>query len=346
MNDSFVRKKRRQKQRRYFFRRLPLAALLSLIGFAVGFLATAIALQDLTALFSAEHLPKALQNGGVIFAVALVGAIVFLILRIGSDRIRFPEDVILLFEDDVPLLATLPGIGKAGEIGDCTVPTEAMREASRMFDVNVSYALRDSIAGRVIGIGMPDDVPDAVLLSVRLASALAADGKKVALVDCDLRTSPLAAALSCEEELGISEYLFGKGTQINVHKQLLPDVSVILGGMPAENPIPLLRSEKCGALFAALAARFDFVLVNLPPILPTSDAISLAGTLSGTVAAAREGRTRGEDLFESARRILSTGSRFLGVLFEKRDPTPRDIPVESLFSEDVRDDVPEGGEEI
>lgn len=346
MNDTYTKRQKSAKRFSLLLRTLPLLLGIAVLAGAVVFVLAGIVLSgNPFGAFEKESFKTALQWG---LTAAILGLMVGILVRccqLVSDRIRFSEDVSLLFDDEVPVLAVFPGV-KKGTAEEETTPTAASLEASRLLDVNLSYAAREVPAdcGKRIGFGYPAQTKDPSLLLLRIAEAFASDGKKVAVVDGDLHTSPVGARFGFSDNGGVCEYLRGKDTKINIHKHLLPGVGVILAGSPVENPAPLYQSEKFPALLAALAARYDWVLVHLPPVGEVPDAPAIAELLDATILLCEEGTTRTPHLFEAARRLWNVDGKLAGIVLGQRRPQKNDEFRPGYFEED--EPVPEGGEEI
>lgn len=177
-----------------------------------------------------------------------------------------------------------------------------------------------------------------------LAVALAEAGMRVALVEGDLRRPSIATAMGVEGAAGLTDVLTGRAELSDV---LQPwgssDVSILAGGPLPPNPSELLSSTQMTSLLSQLRDRFDFVILDSPPLLPVTDAALLARISDGALVVVRYGRTRREHLERCLHSLTSIGARVLGSVvnmapvrsgsaygygygYERRAPVPVSVP--------------------
>lgn len=129
-------------------------------------------------------------------------------------------------------------------------------------------------------------------VSANLAQTLAFSGKKVALLDMDLRNQRISSLFKLENEKGISDYLVGQASYENLAKKVGQNsLSVLPAGSKAINSSELLTSTKLDKLFSALEDDFDYILVDTPPINMVSDAQTLNHFCDKTLLIVRHGFT-------------------------------------------------------
>jgi non-specific protein-tyrosine kinase len=121
------------------------------------------------------------------------------------------------------------------------------------------------------------------------------------------------------------------------------DVSILAGGPLPPNPSELLSSTQMTSLLSQLRDRFDFVILDSPPLLPVTDAALLARISDGALVVVRYGRTRREHLERCLHSLTSIGARVLGSVvnmapvrsgsaygygygYERRAPVPVSVP--------------------
>jgi capsular exopolysaccharide synthesis family protein len=147
----------------------------------------------------------------------------------------------------------------------------------------------------VVTSAVPGDGKTTV--STNLALAIARSGRRVLLIDADLRGGRIARALSLGRTPGLSEVLGGslQGAQA---AQELPTLSegqgalhVITTGAPTSAPARLLASSRTGELIAWARSTYDMVIIDTPPVTSIADATILAPLSDGVVLVARSGVT-------------------------------------------------------
>jgi capsular exopolysaccharide synthesis family protein len=125
-----------------------------------------------------------------------------------------------------------------------------------------------------------------------LALSLALSGKKVVLLDMDLRNPKTSSVFGLEEDKGIAEYLQGRLSADRLIKSSSTNnLFLIPAGGPCENPTELLIGGNLDELFAYLETRFDYILVDTSPIDPVTDAYVLSEYCDRTLFVIRHAYT-------------------------------------------------------
>lgn len=156
---------------------------------------------------------------------------------------------------------------------------------------------------------------------VQIAQNLAQRGRRVVLVDADLRRSFLIKKHNIKtggEWIGLAHYLAGYNELEDVVYQTnLKGVYFLPVGRDVANPVPMLDSSDFSNLLNALSERFDLVLVDAPPIGLVIDAAEIAQFCDGCVFVVEYGKTRRRDLQEAKRQMNSAGCTILGCIINK-----------------------------
>jgi succinoglycan biosynthesis transport protein ExoP len=151
--------------------------------------------------------------------------------------------------------------------------------------------------------------------SLNLACTLGESGAHVLLVDADLRHPRCHAPLGVANDRGLSSLLRGEHAFEDVVQQLdAPRVAFLPAGPPAPNPAELVGSARMQAFLNGVRERYDFVVVDTPPVLPVTDAVVLARVADGAILTVRGGGTSRLAARRARDRLLHAGARFLGVL--------------------------------
>jgi capsular exopolysaccharide synthesis family protein len=130
-------------------------------------------------------------------------------------------------------------------------------------------------------------------ISANLALSLALSGKKVVLIDLDIRNPKTSHTFNVKKEEGIAEFLMGN---ISIKDIILPseidkNLFVISAGRSEENPTELLLNGKLTELFEYLEPRYDYIVVDSSPVGPITDAFILSEYCDTTLYVVRHGRT-------------------------------------------------------
>jgi len=157
--------------------------------------------------------------------------------------------------------------------------------------------------------------------ATNLAVCLANDGKRVVIVDCDLRRPTQHRAFpTLANDRGVSSVL-GQHMSLDEALQDTPvaNLSVLTSGPLPSNPGRLVESLRLRQMLQQLAQKYDMVLVDAPPILAVGDALNLARASKGTVIVIEAGKTTRRMLTDLRARIEGSGFEPIGAVLNKVD---------------------------
>jgi capsular exopolysaccharide synthesis family protein len=187
-------------------------------------------------------------------------------------------------------------------------------EAFRTIRTNLRYVDVDNPPRSVvITSSLPNEGKSTT--ACNLAIALAQAGSKVLLLEGDLRRPKVAEYLGVDGAIGLTDVLIG---QVPLDAAIQPWEDGLLdflasGAIPP-NPSELLGSRQMAELLEQLAARYDVIIVDAPPLLPVSDAAILATVTDGAILVTRHGSTRQEQVEHAADALRQVGARVLGTI--------------------------------
>jgi len=129
-------------------------------------------------------------------------------------------------------------------------------------------------------------------IALNLAMSITLTGKKVALMEMDLRKPKLSKYLGIKRDPGISSFLIDKASIEEIIKETpYPNLFVISAGPIPPNPTELIGSPKFGDMMELLKERFDYVIIDSAPIGPVTDSQLLAGYANTTIYVVRHAQT-------------------------------------------------------
>ncbi|MFP4978195.1 CpsD/CapB family tyrosine-protein kinase [Paenibacillus sp. CN-4] len=169
-------------------------------------------------------------------------------------------------------------------------------------------------AGKVLLFTSAGDGEGKTTILSNLAVSFVQDGKKVAVVDCNLRKPALHLVFGTEEGGGLTGYLKGQAEadETPVYGSLA-NLAVIPAGETVLSPADLLGGERMQVLLNELRASFDLVLLDTPPAVEFSDARVLAPQSDGVIVVARHGKTKRESLRKLKLLLDQAGTPILGI---------------------------------
>lgn len=192
------------------------------------------------------------------------------------------------------------------------------REAYNLLRTNLMFATkRNDRNARVIGITSSVHGEGKSLTILNLAYSIAESGRKVVLVECDLRLPTLRKKLGLPKTTGLSNLLAGIGSEkATLHKDvLIKGFDVVLAGDIPPNPSELLGSKAFANLIDSIAETYDVVLLDLPPIGEVSDALVVSKVSDGLIIVVRNDYTIASDLDYTLRQCEMVGAKVIGFVY-------------------------------
>ena len=169
---------------------------------------------------------------------------------------------------------------------------------------------------RVIMISSPLPAEGKTTTVVNLALALVEAGRRVVVVEADLRKPKVTDYLGLVGEVGLTNVLAGTvslGEVVQRYEER--DLWVVASGPKPPNPGELVASAQMKSLIEKLRGEYDYVLVDAPPVLPVADASGLAGHMDGILLVVRYGAVRPEQLRQAAEVLERVHATRLGAIF-------------------------------
>ncbi len=198
-------------------------------------------------------------------------------------------------------------------------PDEPSVESLRSLRTALQFAMLDA-ANNVVLFSAPTPGIGKSFTSVNFAAVLAAGGKRVLLVDADMRKGHLHESFGLPRGQGFSELITGTRQLAEVVRATaVPNLSLITTGTMPPNPGELLMSPAAVQLLQALSAQYDLILIDTPPVLAVSDTQVLAPHAGTVFLVARAAVTSIGEIQESAKRLGQVGVSIKGVVFNDVD---------------------------
>lgn len=168
---------------------------------------------------------------------------------------------------------------------------------------------------RMIGItsAQPDEGKSTNCLN--LAITFAQMEARVLLIDCDLRIPSQARLIGMKATPGISNVLVGMCTvEEAIRETEYPGVDVLLSGDIPPNPSELLGSEKMEKILADLSQKYDYILIDLPPVNIVADTVILSKYMSGVLLVVRLRISSRDSVAEAIKKLELAKTNIIGVL--------------------------------
>lgn len=286
--------------------------------------------------------PSYTRNTVAGFAIGLVLAAAWVVLRALMDiTIRSEEDITQNCKN--PVLAAIPDMevhskggsyygygkksaydktsgkpGKQVELVGGNI-SFAAAEAYKLLRTKLQFSFADEGDCRVIGVSSSLTGEGKSLTSVNLAYSASQLGKRVLLVDCDMRRPTLAEKLPIQKTPGLSDFLSG---QIQADRLLQlcgikadEDAfhAISAGSMPP-NPMELLSSRRMQKMLEILRQRYDYIILDLPPVGEVGDALAVAKLTDGMLIVVRQNYCDRIALNSAIRQFEFVDAKILGLV--------------------------------
>ena len=157
-------------------------------------------------------------------------------------------------------------------------------EAIKTLRTNIQFC-GNGIKTIMLTSSLPDEGKSDITFA--MASSLAQIGKKVVMVDADIRKSVLVSRYHLEREVsGLSQYLSGQRSLENVlYDTNIENLSIIFAGPYSPNPADLLEESLFGDMISKLKEKYDYIIVDTPPMGNLIDGAIVARQCDGAVMA-------------------------------------------------------------
>ena len=188
----------------------------------------------------------------------------------------------------------------------------AVREAYKTLRTNIRFLLRDHKCKRnSITSGESGEGKSITLMN--LAISLSEDGQRVLLIDADMRRPALSRLMGEKASPGLSEVLgHVVSSDEAIRKDVYPNLDLLYSGEVPPNPSELLGSETMQNLIDTMSERYDYILVDTPPVGVVVDSSIVTSLLDGVLMLARQGWSRKETVRRAMENLARTGIKPLG----------------------------------
>jgi len=263
--------------------------------------------------------PQTLTNTllAVVVGALLAAGIAFLIEYL-DDTVKGPDDINALNLPNLGLIARLDTKNSDAQLVVVNEPRAPAAEAFRALRTNIQFASVDRPL-RVLLVTSAGPSEGKSTIAANLAAALAQAGKRVALVDADLRRPSQHRIFKQSNQSGLTHALIQDKGELNgtLRPTTVEDLRIIVSGDLPPNPAELLGSNRVGHVLDELQKQVDVVIVDTPPCLVVTDAVALSKRADGVLLVADAGKTRRSALEQSAKTIQQVGGNVLGVVLNK-----------------------------
>ena len=221
------------------------------------------------------------------------------------------------FQDKMDLKSGRGAASASGSLLALLKPDDPAVESLRSLRTGLGFALMDA-DNKSIVITSGTAAMGKSFVAANLSVLLVSSGRRVLLIDTDLRRPRLGAYFGYGRVPGLSNLLTGSATLENVlRKRLLPEgeLHIIPAGQLPPNPSELLSSARFVELLKRLERDYDHVILDSAPVLPVSDTLAVVACAATVFLVVRAEHSTTEDLREAMKKLESAGTVVKGIIF-------------------------------
>ncbi len=190
-----------------------------------------------------------------------------------------------------------------------------LREAYKTLRTNINFALPDKDGCKLILVTSAMQSEGKTLTAVNLAISLGQTDAKVVIIDCDLRRPKLARLLNIKAEAGVSNLLVTSQPTDVIIKDDSRGIDVITSGDIPPNPSELLASAKMQKLLEDLREKYDYIIIDSPPVDMVVDAVVLAPYCDGVLFVVKASSSERGAVIHAMEQLTYAKANVLGFAF-------------------------------
>lgn len=247
----------------------------------------------------------------------VIGVLLAFLFEYLDDTLKRPDEIEKLL--GIGVLGVIPKLDGISPEDASLDQRSAFSEAYRSVRTSLQFSTEAGVP-RCLLVTSASAGEGKTTTALTLARNLAQLGRRVLLIDGDLRNPSLHRVLGCDNAIGLSNFLAGgikPAAAIKPTKTLR--LTFIPSGPLPPNPAELLAGPKMVSLLSLAAEKFDQVIIDGPPIMGLADSPILANLSSGTLLVVESGGTRVATAKEALKRLIGARAHVVGALITKFD---------------------------
>lgn len=262
---------------------------------------------------SAPSLPFNLV--AALFAGIVLSALATLALDQIDEGVRDPSQVPDVLE--VPLLGTVPDIDEADVLASLRDPKSTASEAYLSIRSSLSFSTDHGLPQSFL-FTSTRPAEGKSTSSFAVATVLGRTGKRVLLIDADMRSPSIHGFLGMKNETGLSSFLTGNDAfEDMILKTSVQGLDILSAGVPPPSAAELLSSSRMATLVQRALERYDHVIIDAPPVLALADAPLLAQTVEGCIFVVEAEGVAIRTIRSSLDRLHGVKAHIFGVILSK-----------------------------
>lgn len=255
----------------------------------------------------------------------IIAALLAIFGVVGFAFIKFYFDNTLKHTSDIEKETGLPAVGlipestskniAGGEVLVDKYPMSPVSESIKTLRTNLQFSASNK-RFKTILVTSPNNSDGKSFIASNLAMSFAQTGKKVLLVDCNLRRGSLYKLFDISNEKGLSDYLGSTARDFDKYTfaTKLKNLSVAPCGEYPANPSELLASKKCKDLVKALGEIYEIVIFDGASVNGFADSVIMSNYADETLVVVKDSDTTRDELAETKSALSKVGARVAGIV--------------------------------
>jgi tyrosine-protein kinase Etk/Wzc len=269
----------------------PKRVLVILISFGVGIFVGIVVAFVRKSLYGGVERPDEIESA--------LGVPVFAVVPRSDQQLRLQQNVMLRRQGLHVLAAQSPQ----------DIAVEGVRSLRTSLQLSLGSAKNNVVM-------LTGSRPDAgkSFLSVNLAALVASAGKRVLVIDGDMRRGDVHSHFGIRHQPGLSDVLRGGDLLAAIQREVLPGLDVLTKGSLPSHPSELLMNDRFQTMLDELERNYDLVIIDTPPVLAVTDSTVIGKHAGTTLLVIRHGRHPLGEIAETVKRLQNGGVNLKGVL--------------------------------
>lgn len=286
------------------------------IGIAGGVGTNNVSIVDVADVPEKPSSPRLILNLLIaILGGALAAALTTFVLEQVDETLKDPSDAIQA--TGLPLLGTIPNVVGNDVSADLADRKSAPSEAYLSLQTNLQFATDHGVP-RSLAITSTRPGEGKSTSAFAIALSLTRTGRKVVLIDCDMRSPSVHNLTGLKNDRGVSNFLAGDNAlETMIKDDSATQLSVVVAGACPPNAAELLSGPRLSTLIEQLLKQFDHVIIDSPPVVGLADAPLIGSKVEGIVYVAQANGARASLIRAGVERLRNSSTRILGLVLTK-----------------------------
>lgn len=193
------------------------------------------------------------------------------------------------------------------------LPKSITAESYRSLRTNIQYSSIDKQVKTLV-VTSSDAGEGKSTVAGNLAYTFFQNGKRVLIIDCDLRNPSLHKKFSVSNEAGLTDVLVGTSELKNVMKKMEENLFLLTTGTLPPNPAEIIGSNTMETFLEECKINFDYIILDTPPILPVTDSKLLAIKADATVLVVRSEVSKSKHVSQAFKELEKVNANVIGTI--------------------------------